>query len=820
MKHPIFRSLCVLLLLSLLFVGQGAQPVSAAVYDVNTLDDTIVDDNLCSLREAIHAANNNFVNDDCGSISNADDQITFSVAGTIALINSLPPIMGSVGKLTIDGGGQIIISGDQDNNNTPDHQIFYVNPGAYLYLMNLTLIRGIGVAGGAVVNQGELVVNNTTFSAHQSTGNGGAISNLSGSMAGIYNSVFSNNSAISSGGAISNSGLMVVELSRFNGNSASVEGGAIDNNNILTVDRSTFVSNIASSNGGAIKSSNASGKLTLAESTLNSNIALGWGGGIYAPNGELTVYNSTLANNSAAVQGGGILSAATTIVANTTLSGNSAGAVNGGGGVRVLGGSTTLKNTIIANSINGDCVGTLASAKNNLISTETNACGLTNGVDGNIIGFDPDLGTLTGSPAYFPLNPGSLAIDAGDNATCADANLADNRSQNGVTRPQDGDGDNTATCDIGAYERTLQPQTYLVDTLNDNTTDDEFCTLREAILAANDAPANKDCGVGGGGDDLIQFSVSGIIRLGTTLPNIVSGQGKLTIDGAGDIHINGDTGGDNTGDVRVFWVNAGAHLILEKLTVEFGEARPNDGGGVANFGTLEIRQAIFHRNYAAGGGAVANFNGATLIIDRSTLSSNFATNGGGGVANYAGGTTTVINSTLYDNHGGYGGGLWNGGTMTVLNSTLRANRADNSSQGGGLYVFAGGNTTLKNTIIANSINGDCVGTLASAKNNLISTETNACGLMNGVDGNIIGFDPDLGTLTGSPAYFPLNPGSLAIDAGDNAICAAAPVSNQSQNGITRPKDYDGNGSIVCDIGAFEAPQSVFKIFLPLILRSP
>ncbi|MFN3309280.1 MAG: CSLREA domain-containing protein, partial [Anaerolineales bacterium] len=101
MKHLIFRSLCVLLLLSLLSVGQGAQPVSAAIYDVNTLNDTIVDDNLCSLREAIHAANDNFVNDDCGAISNADDQITFSVAGTIALTNSLPPIMDSVGKLTI-----------------------------------------------------------------------------------------------------------------------------------------------------------------------------------------------------------------------------------------------------------------------------------------------------------------------------------------------------------------------------------------------------------------------------------------------------------------------------------------------------------------------------------------------------------------------------------------------------------------------------------------------------------------------------------------------------------------------------------------------
>jgi len=46
------------------------------------------------------------------------------------------------------------------------------------------------------------------------------------------------------------------------------------------------------------------------------------------------------------------------------------------------------------------------------------------------------------------LLPGSPAIDYGDNASdhCP---LMDQR---GVDRPQDGDGDGTATCDIGAFE--------------------------------------------------------------------------------------------------------------------------------------------------------------------------------------------------------------------------------------------------------------------------------------------------------------------------------------------------------------------------------
>jgi hypothetical protein len=73
----------------------------------------------------------------------------------------------------------------------------------------------------------------------------------------------------------------------------------------------------------------------------------------------------------------------------------------------------------------------------------------------------------------------------------------------------------------------------------------------------------------------------------------------------------------------------------------------------------------------------------------------------------------------------------------------------------------------------------------------------ACGLTNGSNGNIIGSDPNLGALTGSPAYFPLNLGSPAIHAGDNIICAASPINNTSQNGVTRPQGAR------CDIGSYE-----------------
>jgi hypothetical protein len=43
----------------------------------------------------------------------------------------------------------------------------------------------------------------------------------------------------------------------------------------------------------------------------------------------------------------------------------------------------------------------------------------------------------------------------------------------------------------------------------------------------------------------------------------------------------------------------------------------------------------------------------------------------------------------------------------------------------------------------------------------------------------------------------LGPGSAAIDAADDAICAAPPVNNLDQRGVTRPQGAH------CDIGAVE-----------------
>ena len=137
---------------------------------------------------------------------------------------------------------------------------------------------------------------------------------------------------------------------------------------------------------------------------------------------------------------------------NVTFSGNSAAV--GGGMIIAFSSSPTLKNVIIANNTGGDCYtdGSLnASSSNNLIADAGSACGLTDGVNGNIVGKPALLGSLGsygGATQTLPLLPGSPAINAGNAGACP---LTDQR---GVSR--------VAACDIGAFESrgfTLGSQT-------------------------------------------------------------------------------------------------------------------------------------------------------------------------------------------------------------------------------------------------------------------------------------------------------------------------------------------------------------------------
>jgi CSLREA domain-containing protein len=370
-----------------------------------------------------------------------------------------------------------------------------------------------------------------------------------------------------------------------------------------------------------------------------------------------------------------------------------------------------------------------------------------------------------------------------------------------------------------------------VETIVDTISADGLCSLREAITNANDNSQTYTECVTGSTSDTIHFNDTlgtATILLNSNLPSITDSYG-LTIDGGGHITISGN-------DLyQVFNVSSSSTLTLQSLSVTHGKssigggvqiwgsstlividsnfsnnASTTHGGGIFNEGTLTITNSIFTNNSAAGAAGGISNQGGIANIKNSTFANNTAASGAGIYTDDAG-SLTVSNSTFFDNTAtNYGGGIYSTGTTSIINNSFSSNGAGISGSDIYFSTFSNPVFSLKNNILANSDTsvGNCTlnSGLVLGNNNLIeSTGALACNLTNGVDGNIIGPDPALGSITGSPAYFPLNAGSPAIDAGDNTVCAAAPVYNQSQNGLVRPQGGK------CDIGSFEKDfSSTFK----------
>jgi hypothetical protein len=130
------------------------------------------------------------------------------------------------------------------------------------------------------------------------------------------------------------------------------------------------------------------------------------------------------------------------------------------------------------------------------------------------------------------------------------------------------------------------------------------------------------------------------------------------------------------------------------------------------------------------------------------------------------------------------------------------------------YVFGGGVLAsdslvrVKNTILALNQAGqfgqDVLGLFISQGHNLVldyhSGNANTS-FTDPFNEDILGFNPMLGVLAnnGGPTQtHALLAGSPAIDHGDNSGAPAV-----HQRGVARPRDGDGNGSKLVDIGAFE-----------------
>ncbi|ADP77947.1 polymorphic outer membrane protein [Methanothermus fervidus DSM 2088] len=192
--------------------------------------------------------------------------------------------------------------------------IFTIFGGANVRLINLTLTNGNGTEGGAINNNGYLVVENCKFKDNYASEDGGAIYNYGYENSPtldregyleVKNCSFENNYASKCGGAISNSVNLTVYNSIFRNNLACYHGGAIDNgiDAPTNLTKCLFVENRAKYKGGAIDNA---GGLTIDKCKFENNSASVSGGAINNPGGSIII-NNCIFDNNVATRGGAII---------------------------------------------------------------------------------------------------------------------------------------------------------------------------------------------------------------------------------------------------------------------------------------------------------------------------------------------------------------------------------------------------------------------------------------------------------------------------------------------------------------------------------
>lgn len=562
----------------------------------------------------------------------------------------------------------------------------------------------------------------------------------------------------------------------------------------------TFSNNQSQSNGGGIFNTNDS-NITLKNISFFSNSAY-FGGGLCNNNSETSLTNVTFTENSA-VYGGGmsqISASSNSTLINVTFHGNISSA--SGGGIQNESGTISLSNAILwGNSLSQIEGSGSVTAIYSIIQSPSVYPGDHNSNE------DPLLDSLANNGGFTPthaLLPGSPAIDTGADRICPTTD------QRGVPRPVDGDENGTAVCDRGSFE--FNPLLFVDQTavgLNNGTSwADAFIDLQDALAYASSGseiwvaegiyyPTEKT-------DRSISFEMKNGVAIyggfaGTETTREERDWGAHPTTLSGNIG-NSEWASDNS---RHVIKNSGLDetAILNGFTITGGFARDyppeNSGGGMHNTNSHPtLTNIFFYKNNAENGGGIFNTSSSPMLSNI-TFSENIA-DLGGGMYNSASSSPTLTNITFSENTAfEYGGGMHNANSSPTLTNVTFSN---NLSQDAIHYYES--NLLLVNVIVWGNNTLEIAGSGSlTAMYSIIKYPNVYPGVGNSNEDPLLGPLADNGGFTQTHA---LQAGSPAIDAGSPTDC---PVTDQ--RGITRPLDGDGDGTAICDVGAYEAPPIIF-----------
>ena len=219
----------------------------------------------CSIATAVTNANAAAVTDDVRiELASGDyNLLPGLLAGTALPITFAGPSL----TLAAASGATPVLNGESTT------RVLSVAAASNVSIERLTIASGLTTGlGGGILNNGKLIVRNSTFSSNRA-GNGGAIASPAGSTLTVQDSTFSDNTSTSvGGGAMIVFGTATVERTAFLNNTAPINGGAINiqPNGTATVTSSTLAGNTSGGLGGALSNL---GTLTVQASTIIDNTA-------------------------------------------------------------------------------------------------------------------------------------------------------------------------------------------------------------------------------------------------------------------------------------------------------------------------------------------------------------------------------------------------------------------------------------------------------------------------------------------------------------------------------------------------------------------
>jgi hypothetical protein len=271
-------------------------------------------------------------------------------------------------------------------------------------------------------------------------------------------------------------------------------------------------------------------------------------------------------------------------------------------------------------------------------------------------------------------------------------------------------------------------------------------------------------------------------------------------------------------------VEFGAPLIYNNI-IWFNSQTPSCGGGaggggislgLGTTGAQIVKNKIMHNSWRSGPGGGIVVSGGSPLITNNVISGNHAESPnagvGGGIASTSFASPIIVQNLFFANVAGAGGGIYlspsSGSGAIVVSNTISNNKAAKGSA-----IFIGGDDThdsqfFNNLLVSDSgLNAvDCDGTSDplppvfmfndAFSHGGIAVEGTCSGDI-GINGNI-SVDPLFGSER--KHRYQLDPGSPAIDAGDNSAPNVPPT---DLAGRPRVVDGNGDGNPVIDMGVYE-----------------